>query len=299
MYVFTGEPVRVTGIDENGYGPFLGPLVVTRVDLEVEGDPWQHLDLTQQARPPLFRDSKEIFRRSLPTYRNGEFLALGLLQAQGLQIQDFHSLVQQLLGRTLQDLYAPCPSLASLYLNLPLPAWLDHTPPPLHHPSPGVRLAEIRVDILSEPLFNEQVDRYGSKALVDFRLFLSLLEAGESGQEAFLGKIGGTRRYSRWFQQLKEPVEVLRETRHHAAYRWHGQRLHFLQNADARWLPVAMASVVGKYLRELFMLALSRGLGFEHPLPYASGYAHDPRSHEVAQRLARLGLPPFCFRRKK
>ncbi len=299
MFEFTGEPVRVAGIDENGYGPLLGPLVVTRVDLAVEGDPWYHLDLHRMASQTAFRDSKEIFRRTLASYRTGEYLALGLLQALGVPVQGLHSLVQHLTGRPWTLLFHPCPALAQFYPDLPLPAWLDHAPTPQSHPAPGCRLVGLRVDILTAPLLNQQVDHHGSKALVDFVAFLGLLRKGTAPELALLGKIGGTRRYSNWFQRLQETVEVLQETRYHATYRWQGLRLHFLQNADARWLPVAMASVVGKYLRELFLLSLSRALGFSTPLPYASGYAHDARSHEVASLLAQMGLPESCFRRKR
>ena len=301
MFEFTDEPVPVAGVDENGYGPFLGPLVVTRVDLAVDGDPWILLDLQQRGADTPFRDSKQIFRRSVPSYRTGERLALQVLRAAGFRTRAFHELVHALTGRSLADLYDPCPDLARWYPDLRLPVWLKHEPDPLPAPLAGVRVAGVAVEILTEPLFNQQVRRFGSKAFMDFWLFLKVLRRRVPTPEgwAFVGKIGGTRRYGPWFRRLQESVEVRREHRHHAAYRWHTWSLHFLQDADARWLPVAMASVVGKYLRELFMLALSRSLGYATPLPYASGYHHDAHSREIARKLQDLGLPEPCFRRSR
>ena len=38
MYEFFRNKLKIIGIDENGYGPLLGPLIVTGIKIELEGE---------------------------------------------------------------------------------------------------------------------------------------------------------------------------------------------------------------------------------------------------------------------
>jgi hypothetical protein len=98
-----------------------------------------------------------------------------------------------------------------------------------------------------------------------------------------------------------------------SAYRFPGiGRFTFLQDADAADPFVGLASIVGKYLRELLMGRIVRYLEAartpescsvppEDPLPDASGY-RDPNTKKLiaATELVRAhrGVPDRCFRRE-
>ena len=97
QFVFTGEPKLVLGVDENGYGPILGPLVVTGVLLEFDGDPWNVLNI--QDKKSCIRDSKEIFRGTLPSYKTGEYLSLGFLKNLGISPKSTSDFLYQLTGK--------------------------------------------------------------------------------------------------------------------------------------------------------------------------------------------------------
>jgi ribonuclease HII len=76
--------------------------------------------------------------------------------------------------------------------------------------------------------------------------------------------------------------------------------LRFVRDGDALHLPVAVASMIGKYLRELAMERLGASLGAAEDPP--SGY-RDGRTkafvRESAALRAALGLPDSCFLREK
>ncbi|HTB75739.1 MAG TPA: hypothetical protein VK762_20965, partial [Polyangiaceae bacterium] len=79
-------------------------------------------------------------------------------------------------------------------------------------------------------------------------------------------------------------------------------RIAFVRDADASHLLVSMASLVGKWVRDLLMARVVRYHRVVDPeLPDASGY-HDPVTTRFidATRLSRgrRGLPDDCFTRK-
>jgi hypothetical protein len=76
----------------------------------------------------------------------------------------------------------------------------------------------------------------------------------------------------------------------------------FVRDAEDRHLLVGMASLIGKWVRDLFMARIVRHHREQNPdLPDASGY-HDPVTARFveATRLVRKqrGLPDDCFERQ-
>ena len=303
-FTFDGRPTQVVGIDENGYGPILGPLVVTAVVLEVDGDPWDRLRLKHL--DTRIRDSKEVFRGSLLTYRTGESLALSILREVSDPPRTFSSYLESLTGRPLTEHFSGCPALQSLHPDMPLPVWLPaDVQPSLWRPVPGIRVLKILQRVIHPEEFNRRIQALQSKALLDFLTFLELVKAANPGPPdqdllCLMGKIGGTTHYKKWFFMAGLPeVQTLRESRGWSRYRVGRWDLNFLMDADAQFLPVAMASILGKYTRELFMLSLSHGLGEGSPMPFASGYRHDSRTSQMIDLLVQHNVPVHCFLRVK
>jgi ribonuclease HII len=166
----------------------------------------------------------------------------------------------------------------------------------------------VRSAILCARTYNEAVARLRSKLVVDLHLFERLLldmrRASGADLRAVCGMVGGIRRYPERFTTIDAAkVEVVEETKARARYRVEGLgELTFEVDADASSLPVALASMVGKYLRELWMARQNAFYrGHEPTLPSVSGY-HDPVTARLvdATRVLRveLGIDPRCFERE-
>ncbi len=301
QFVFTGEPQLVLGIDENGYGPVLGPFVVTGVLLEVDGDPWNVLKIG--GKRSFIRDSKEIFRGSLPSYRIGETLALGFLKNLGLSPKDTAEYIQEVTGEPYDSLFQGSESIKPLHPILRLPLWLDNEPSKIPLTGYGpVKIVCVRQRVIMPGLFNRRVKAIGSKAYLDFLEFMEVADLCTAGKSAIiiLGKIGGTTHYLKMFRFAGiEPVKVLFESRERSSYTYKLWKLNFIRDADSKYLPVAMASIVGKYTREILMTALSRGLGSDSMLPIASGYRHDTRTNHLIDIMLKMEIPVSQFLRVK
>jgi hypothetical protein len=117
------------------------------------------------------------------------------------------------------------------------------------------------------------------------------------------GKVGGYARYSDAFGPLAGRLHaIIEEGAALSAYRFPGLgTIAFVRDADARDLLVGMASMVGKWVREVMMGRIVRfyGLGTETDL-VASGY-HDPVTDRFVQATAlsrrRRLVPDDCFER--
>ncbi len=138
------------------------------------------------------------------------------------------------------------------------------------------------------------------------RLVLDARERAGRDVLATCGKVGGFNSYSAAFGPMSGRLHaVAMEGRARAAAKYHmpgvGQ-LAFVRDADAKHLLVCMASLVGKWVRDLLMARIVRYHRAELPdAPDASGY-HDPVTTRFisATRLSRKkrGLPDQCFERR-
>jgi hypothetical protein len=170
----------------------------------------------------------------------------------------------------------------------------------------GVRPLRVRSLAACAGAFNRAVAEPDTNKLrLDFEMMLHLLTeiAEETGREltAICGKVGSTRRYGPWLDGLGRFLwTALEEEPANSSYRISGLgTVSFVRDADSSHLPVAVASMIGKYLRELAMARLNDELGQDPSRP-ASGY-RDPVTatfvEETAERREELGLEDRCFRR--
>jgi ribonuclease HII len=111
--------------------------------------------------------------------------------------------------------------------------------------------------------------------------------------------------YSKFFGPLSGYLHaVLEQGRGRSAYRFPGLgEVHFVRDADASDPLVMLASLVGKYVRELLMNRVARFYVADHePDARPSGY-HDPHTARFVQATALLRLqrsvPNGCFERAR
>lgn len=285
----------VAGVDENGLGPGLGPLVVTAIVLDVPDSGESALRLDGHALPRSVADSKLVFKRTVRSYAAGESVALALARAlegasQALHVSAFLSAVTRGGCVAASDGAGP-PELH--HAAIPMPLW-GGDPAPIESAlaSAGIRVVDLACRVLFPAEFNSVRTTPGGKLALNYRVFeeaLALL--GTCPSLALLGKIGGTRFYRPWLDasvRLRE-VETLgeepAESRYRARFGGGPVELRFVRDGDATYLPIAAASLVGKYVREASMLCLNRALGFLDPIPHASGYWSDPKTQLAIERF--------------
>jgi hypothetical protein len=135
------------------------------------------------------------------------------------------------------------------------------------------------------------------------RLIMDLAAHAGGEVHAVCGKVGGFGKYSAAFGPLGGRLHsVLEEGRARSAYHFPGLgEIAFVRDSDDSDLCVAMASMVGKYMREALMARIVRFYQGEMPdLPDASGY-HDPVTAgfvEATQLLRKSrDVPDHCFER--
>ncbi len=289
QFVFSGDEIyRVAGVDENAYGPIIGPMTVTGVFISTSYSPFVHLDMHHISLPTGLRDSKKVFTRSPSSYSLGEITALSLVEAAGGHVETFSQLLDFVAGGA-KEIKAASSLMADLDMEIRLPIWADFVDPqPLIDWLEGmdIRLDKIVVEVIPASTFNRILLEEGSKSTLDFLKFMEVLNKGADYDVAMCGKLGGTKYYGRLFERVGLKATVIRERRGMSSYRLEdGREIHFILNGDDKFLPIAMASIVGKYIREVFMLLMNRLVGHDETIPWASGYRHDAKTRELMEKL--------------
>jgi ribonuclease HII len=304
--------VFVTGVDENGLGPLLGPLVTTAVTLEISQ--YRREKHAAWGRELGIDDSKNT--AGFGQMRSAEALALAVCeQLQGKPA----SCVDDLFGALLLDapdvLRAPCPKRSRPQCwsaEIALPCFggdLDEGRAMLKAlTSRKLRIVHARSAVACTGALNRCLRAGQSRVEVDLELMERLVLDARARTDAPLlaicGMVGGIRNYKDKLRHF--PTSALKERRGRdgslAFELEEVGHVRFEIDADARHLPVALASMIGKYVRELWMERQNRFYrGHDPALEDVSGY-HDPVTRRfIAQSeklRARLGVEDDCFVRK-
>ncbi len=165
----------------------------------------------------------------------------------------------------------------------------------------GVRLVEMRSRVVFENQFNLLVDRYGTKgeslSQVTLGLVAELAASVDGGPIAVVcDKHGGRNRYGRILADHfpETLVEIYGEARELSVYRFgpaeRRVEVRFCTGAEC-YLPAALASMASKYLRELAMRALNDyWCGRVPGLVRTAGYPGDARRFKEAIATAQAAL---------
>ncbi|MCD4825574.1 MAG: hypothetical protein K8S55_13345 [Phycisphaerae bacterium] len=322
------------GIDEAGLGPVLGPLVVSAAAFRIAedsqpGEPptvdlWEHLN-TCVARKPSRKsggaiaigDSKKLFNRKkdkgLTPLERGVLAMLscraGGDDAKGNSPASLAELLQAVAPETLAvageyPWYGPC--------DLPLPHHAGATDIMLAANSlkVGMRAAGVELPIMrATPVFVRQYNRLiaatRNKSTTTFdvtcRHILGLWQSlPDTNLHIAVDRQGGRMRYRELLQRLFGGCElkVLEESPDRSAYTIsQGPRtanIEFLVGGESKSLPIALASMLSKYLRELFMTCFNRFWAdkVEGISPTAGYYVDGKRFYgEIAGAMEHLNIP--------
>jgi ribonuclease HII len=303
--------VLVIGVDENGLGPVLGPLVTTSVSLELSRyQVARHSDLGRELGIDDSKATAAFGRMAL-----AEGLALAVLErAHGRLPSDVEEFLSLLLLDTPELLKTRCPS-ASLPQCWSIPIALPCFGGDVEEgrrslqtlARRGVQVVRAKSAVACTRFLNDRLDAGQSRVEVDLELMerLVLDARAHGGQDlyAVCGMVGGIRNYVEKMRHFpRDAVKIRRATLGTLAYDITGVgQVRFEIDADQNHLPVALASMIGKYLRELWMLRHNRFYQARDPeLLDVSGY-HDPvtrrfiRASEALRK--KLGVEDACFLR--
>jgi ribonuclease HII len=256
------------GIDEAGYGPNLGPFVMSAALFHVpegcNGNLWKTLRpaVRRAAHKPDGRlvvdDSKAVYQPKLGLgvlERNlWPFVQLGCSTSPATLADLWQHLV--LTGRDEID-HEP-------YLHWDQPVPLGECSAAMHAllcgvmGSVGVRLERLRSVIVSPRRFNAMTREADSKAAVPLRSAGQLIQnLPDDGQvHVMVDRLGGRMRYAErmqdWFPG--KCITCLEETATTSRYQVADRiEITFIVEADQSSLPVALASMLSKHWRELLM----------------------------------------------
>jgi hypothetical protein len=311
----------LAGIDEAGLGPVLGPLVVSATAFEIpdealETSLWSLLSscVSRKAPKRSYRlhvaDSKKVFNRAKgdQALEPMERAILCLLH----QVNGSVDSLGQLLGHV-------CPGAGESLGQYPwyrdeLPLPLSTTPMKMKLSANALAAAMKRCDLklsrlLCEPLpaghYNRLVGATRNKSAAAFSLVSKLIAAiveAAGDQERiviWIDRQGGRMRYQPSLEQLwpGARLKILAETDRSSSYRlqWQGRCLElvFQVQAEDHQLPVALASMASKYVRELFMHQLNGYWCSRIPeLAPTAGYFSDGRRffEEIRPHVGRMGI---------
>lgn len=316
----------LAGVDEAGYGPTLGPLVVAATAFRVPDgvkepdaeDPqalpnlWKLLKRSTARKPGGHRiavnDSKKLYQ-SRKGIRHLEEGALAFLfQMDGSLPADFRSLLKRLSGKAQGDGYLELyPWYRGRNLEIPsatYPNYLRRSAERLGEDltRSGLELLGIRAVPIEVIEFNRSLDRFRNKARVSFLAVGALLRRlwrtfpGER-IEVMVDRQGGRMYYGPLLYRKLEPrgIRVLAETDDESSYEClrdgPPMRVTFAVDCETRCFPVALSSMFCKYLRELHMTIFN---GFwtqkVDSLRLTAGYYLDARRFLRETAAARLAL---------
>lgn len=249
--------MRVFGIDEAGYGPRLGPLVAGLAGFKGEEG---YVERILSELPVEISDSKKIYSPSKGIAAL-EQTALYFIGRKGIEGAAFGELP-------------------------PL-----ETRPPLSITScvgaqAAVCTAEIepivKVRVICPESFNAEAAAV-KKQMVVFRIFCDFIRhfAEKFRSEPLLfncGKLSGTKFYASGLRRfLGVEFEPIKENRSESAYKSPDGRItvRFLLDAEDKSKAAALASIVAKYVRELYMADFNRRWAAPHNIRPTAGYGLD------------------------
>ena len=290
----------LVGIDEAGFGPILGPLVVSSSAFSLphdllKTDLWQVLRKSlsntrkRLAGRLLVADSKKAYSKSIGI-KHLERTVLSALQCLGKEPATLTELAELL-----------CPNCLERWSDYP---WyedvgshrlsVDGADKAIASAvladdlnSNGMELLAMESCCLDVAYYNKMVAAVKNKANVLFSATSSLIKTaydkfGSDDLHVLVDRQGGRVHYRKNLQRMFGDMElkIIRESPATSSYELRADgkamRLHFVVGADGRFLPVSLASMTSKYLRELLIGNINRYFnGFGANLKPTAGYWKD------------------------
>lgn len=310
----------IIGMDEAGYGPNLGPLVITATAWQVPGDP-HGCDLWREFRGLIKQtpaaenshiqvaDSKQVYApaRGLTNLEQGVLCALNLI---GQAPTTFRQLWDHVGGTAAERDGEPW--FKDNDVGLPHAADMDGIAPLLERwkqrcDKRGIRLSAVSCEVVMAGRFNELTRQHDSKGRALSQLSMDVIRRlwPEDDEPTLIlaDKHGGRNNYHEFLQMAAGDRFIMcqQEGRDCSRYKIKNTTVRFETKAE-RHFPVALASMVSKYVRELGMILFNRFWTSHIPdLKPTAGYPGDAQRYwdAIAPVQRKLGIPDDTLWRER
>lgn len=273
----------VAGIDEAGFGPTLGPLVVSGVAFRVPDDQvdrclWEALHQTCTKQPKhagrklVIADSKKVYRPKAG-FAGLERAVLVTLASAGVRPKRWRDLLDVVAPGATQVL-EKYPWYAKTGIELPVFPLAGDIPTQANAfrrdaLQQGIVFQGAYVEPLTAGAYNRMVQNTRNKAVVLLGMALRVADRifrAARGQRVclFVDRLGGRTHYRDALMTGfgNRQLEVIEESNTRSAYRITESaricEVAFVTSGESHHFPVALASLYSKYIRELYMTAFNR-----------------------------------------
>jgi ribonuclease HII len=272
----------LVGIDEAGFGPLLGPLVVSSCSFAIprqmlDADLWQVLKKSVSIKRAhlagrlLITDSKKAYSKSIGI-GHLKRTVLACCRCFDKNPATLTELIKIICPESLERLmeypwhegmtrYPICAGTADL--NIASNVFNDDIS------ANGLKLLELKSCCLDVAFYNKMVSEVKNKSSVLFSTTSQLVKNaydafGAEHLQVLVDRQGGRAHYRKPLQLMFPGAElkIIRESETVSSYELEDNcrtmRIHFVVGADRKFLPVSLASMVSKFLRELLVDCMNR-----------------------------------------
>jgi len=272
------------GIDENGLGftnqLMLGPLLITAVGFEFEGSSFPIKIPFSFKEKIKVDDSKKIFKaKQINTYKIGETTALSFISfLKGKNLEDF----DRDIFKEFNLLNNPCNLSGFCFYNpLKIPIWsgsFEFIEDLLKEKN--IKFIYFKFCFLCPKLLYKK-DKYKEEANAILRIILDWQNFIKTKDyKVYCGKI---KNYSKetvrnWWQK---EGSLLKD-----------YNIEFITEGDKKEFVIALASIIGKYIREVFINRINNYfIQYDKTIPFCCGYRQNKNFDEFLEKIK-----PICKR---
>jgi len=269
----------IAGIDEAGYGPKIGPFVLSSVVMDIpakhdnEANIWHILEdaisdkVQKRGNRIVVNDSKKVYSQK-SGLRLLEETVLSFVWGTKGQVTKFSDLLR-ILSNHDEEVFDKYPWYKGKDIDLPVAsnvsAILNYADLVKHTiNSQDANMLDVKSIFLCAKEINTQIELKGNKSLLLFdnsaKLLNEIFECfGEREPKVLIDKHGGRNYYHKLLAESFEGCEVnsVSEGNTISTYKiGNGRRkmnVSFVEKADSKYFPPALASMFSKYIRELFV----------------------------------------------
>ncbi len=280
---------NICGIDENGFGPILGPLVITGILAD------KNIKI-----PYYIKDSKIIYRNKKDFERIEEiaiilfYILKNRFPESPLDILKSFSVSKCAFEENICEKNIPLNFKIKNHENL-FSKYNDLI-------KEGRRIKKIKVNVICPYFFNEFIIKKNSKFILNLSNFCEIIKdmADYKNVKFFCGKIGGLIYYKKYLTYFFPEYEIksIQENCNISEYQLfnkeHFFEISFFKNVEGISPLASFSSIIGKYIREIFMESIRKSLNIEEKI---SGY-RDKNTKKIIQKIDFSKFRNSCIIRK-